>query len=125
MVEYSALTNGTFSPNSVDYNSLMKRRIRKSGNPLQPIFESFSNSIEATNGQQNSIHIELYHLKEAKIFGEEYSFVAFSIVDDGEGFTPSSFSRFERLYDELSKCILPKQRQSPRNLYRPLCQWYI
>lgn len=100
MVEYSALTNGIFSPNSVDYNSLMRRRIRKANNPLQPIFESFSNSIEATSGQQNSIHIELYHLKEAKIFGEEYSFGAFSIVDDGDGFTPSSFSRFERLYDE-------------------------
>lgn len=62
MVEYTALKDGIFSPNSVDYNSLMRRRIKKANNPLQPIFEAFSNSLEATSGKHNSIHIEL-HLK--------------------------------------------------------------
>lgn len=100
MVEYTALKDGIFSPNSVDYNSLMRRRIKKASNPLQPIFEAFSNSLEATSGKYNSIHIELYHLKGKDLFEDKYSFAAFSIVDDGEGFTPASFSRFEKLYDE-------------------------
>ncbi|MFQ9854701.1 MAG: hypothetical protein ACLRXN_19965 [Bacteroides caccae] len=100
MVEYSALENGIFSPNSVDYNSLMRRRIKKATNPLQPIFEAFSNSLEATKGLYNNIHIELYHIKDKNLFGEKFSFAAFSIVDDGEGFTPDSFLRFEKLYDE-------------------------
>lgn len=100
MVEYSALENGIFSPNSVDYNSLMRRRIKKATNPLQPIFEAFSNSLEATKGLHNNIHIELYHIKDKNLFGEKFSFAAFSIVDDGEGFTPDSFLRFEKLYDE-------------------------
>lgn len=100
MVEYTALKDGIFSPNSVDYNSLMRRRIKKANNPLQPIFEAFSNSLEATSGKHNSIHIELHHIKDKNLFGDKYSFAAFSIVDDGEGFTPASFLRFEKLYDE-------------------------
>lgn len=100
MVEYTALKDGIFSPNSVDYNSLMRRRIKKANNPLQPIFEAFSNSLEATSGKHNSIHIELHHIKDKNLLGDKYSFAAFSIVDDGEGFTPASFLRFEKLYDE-------------------------
>ncbi len=52
MVEYSPLIDGIFSPNTVDYESLMRRRIRKSSSPLQPIYEAFSNSLEATEGKK-------------------------------------------------------------------------
>lgn len=99
-VEYIALKGGVFSPNTVDYESLMRRRIKKSQNSLQPIFEAFSNSMEATSGANNSITIELHHVKNQNIFGEEYSYGAISIVDDGDGFNTENFKRLERLYDE-------------------------
>ena len=100
MVEYSPLIDGIFSPNTVDYESLMRRRIRKSSSHLQPLYEAFSNSLEATEGKENYITIELHHIKSQNIFGEEYNYGAISIVDDGTGFTDESFSRFEILYDE-------------------------
>lgn len=100
MVEYQALHDGIFSPNTVDYESLMRRRIKKASNPLQPIFEAFSNSLEVTEGKGDSITIELYHQKSQNIFGDEFSYGAISIVDNGEGFTDESFSRLEMLYDE-------------------------
>ena len=98
--EYKPLTTGIFSQNSVDYDSLMRRRIKKASNLLQPIFEAFSNAWEAIAGKGHSITVELHHLKEKNIFGEEFSFGAISIVDDGEGFTDESFHRFEKLFDE-------------------------
>ncbi len=100
MIEYSPLTGGVFSPNSVDYESLMRRRIKKASSPLQPIYEAFSNSLEATEGKENHVTIELHHIKSQNIFGEEYTYGSISIVDDGSGFTDESFSRLERLYDE-------------------------
>lgn len=100
LAEYRALTEGSFSPNTVDYDSVMRRRIKKSSNFLQPIFEAFSNSIEATSGKDNSIIVELHHIKRQNIFGDEFSYGAISIVDDGEGFNFKSFKRLERLYDE-------------------------
>ena len=99
-IEYTPLTDGIFSQNSVDYDSLMRRRIKKASNSLQPIFEAFSNAWEAISGIGNSITIELHHIKERNIFGNEFSFGAFSIIDDGDGFTDESFHRLEKLYDE-------------------------
>lgn len=99
-LEYKPLTTGIFSQNSVDYDSLMRRRIKKASNLLQPIFEAFSNAWEAIAGKGHSITVELHHQKEKNIFGEEFSFGAISIVDDGEGFTDESFHRFEKLFDE-------------------------
>lgn len=69
-VEYKPLTTGIFSQNSVDYDSLMRRRIKKASNLLQPIFEAFNNAWEAIAGKGHSITVELYHLKE-KIFLEK------------------------------------------------------
>ncbi len=99
-IEFSPLTDGIFSQNSVDYDSLMRRRIKKASNSLQPIFEAFSNAWEAISGKGNSITIELHHIKEWNIFGNEFSFGAFSIIDDGDGFTDESFHRLEKLYDK-------------------------
>lgn len=69
-LEYKPLTTGIFSQNSVDYDSLMRRRIKKASNLLQPIFEAFSNAWEAIAGKGHSITVELHHLKE-KIFLEK------------------------------------------------------
>lgn len=99
-IEYQPLTQGVFSQNSVDYDSLMRRRIKKATNFLQPIFEAFSNAWEATSGKDDSISIELYHIKNQHIFGDEFSFAAISIIDNGEGFTDENFHRLEKLYDE-------------------------
>lgn len=99
-IEYTPLTDGIFSQNSVDYDNLMRRRIKKASNSLQPIFEAFSNAWEAISGIGNSITIELHHIKERNIFGNEFSFGAFSIIDDGDGFTDESFHRLEKSYDE-------------------------
>ena len=43
---------------------------------------------------------KLHHVKNQNIFGEEYSYGAISIVDDGDGFNTENFKRLERLYDE-------------------------
>lgn len=99
-VEYKPLNTGIFSQNSVDYDSLMRRRIKKAPNLLQPIFEAFSNAWEATSGKGYSITVEIYHLKEKNIFGDVFSYGAISIIDDGEGFTDENFHRFEKLFDE-------------------------
>lgn len=100
MTEYIPLKDGIFSPNTVDYESLMRRRIKKASSHLQPIYEAFSNALEATEGKDNCITIELNHIKSHNIFGEDYSYGSLSIIDDGSGFTDESFSRMERLYDE-------------------------
>lgn len=99
-IEYTPLTDGIFSQNSVDYDSLMRRRIKKASNSLQHIFEAFNNACKAIAGIGNSIKIELHHIKERNIFGNEFFFGAFRIIDDGNGFTDESFHRLEKLYDE-------------------------
>lgn len=100
-LSYKAIDGDNFSVNSVAYPALMKKRIKRSTTFFQPLYEAFSNSLEATNGKENHITIILNRSKNPNILGEEMlTFVSLSILDDGEGFTEENFMRFERLFDD-------------------------
>ena len=52
-------TQGRFVEQTFSYESLMKKRVKKHSSYLQPIFEAISNSLEATEGKDDSIIIRL------------------------------------------------------------------
>lgn len=52
-------TKGEFIRQTVSYESLMKRRVKKHPSFFQPIFEAVSNALEATNGKDDEIIIRL------------------------------------------------------------------
>lgn len=58
MLSLKNLPEGVYSPAGVDYPTVLRKRVRKSGNILQPLYEAISNSLEATVGSEN--HISLY-----------------------------------------------------------------
>ena len=98
MLSKDKLTEGVYSPAGVDYPTVLRKRVRKSGTILQPLYEAISNSLEATNGKEN--HIIVTICKSKQLFADHLSFISLHIQDDGTGFNKSSFSRFEKLFDE-------------------------
>lgn len=98
MLSLNQLTEGNFSPAGVDYQTILKKRVKKSGTILQPLYEAISNSLEATIGSEN--HIIITICKNKQLLSDTFSFLSLHIQDDGTGFNESSFSRFERLFDE-------------------------
>ena len=98
MLSLNKLPGGKFSPAGVDYPTVLRKRVRKSGTILQPLYEAISNSLEATTGEKN--HIIVTISKNKTLFSDSYSFLSLHIEDDGSGFNESSFARFERLFDE-------------------------
>lgn len=83
----------------VSYSGLMNQRIRKSTSFLQPLYEAFSNSLEAVEDSDYCIEVDLFHSKSPNIFGDSFGFVSLQITDYGQGFTNESFSRFSTLFD--------------------------
>lgn len=98
MLSIKNLRNGYYSPAGVDYQTVLRKRVRKSGTFLQPLYEAISNSLEATTGKEN--HIIVTICKSKQLFSDSFSFLSLHIEDDGTGFNESSFSRFENLFDE-------------------------
>lgn len=52
-------STGRFVEQTVSYESLMKKRVKKHSSFLQPIFEAVSNSLEATKGRNDTIVISM------------------------------------------------------------------
>lgn len=92
------IRNGLFWP------EIIRKDVPKSGTTLQPIFEAFTNSIEAIRDKQK---IDTNHKGEIiiKIFASEttipesYSFSSLSIIDNGIGFNEEQFERFNTFRD--------------------------
>lgn len=92
------LPDGKYSPAGVDYPTVLRKRVKKSGSILQPLYEAISNSLEATTGKENNITISI--CKEKLLISNSFSFLSLHIKDDGIGFNEENFARFERLFDE-------------------------
>lgn len=81
-------------------------KIRKSAEPLQPIFEAFTNSLEAISLLQNkSDNGQITNKLKLKstLFSKEqksYDFEEIIIEDTGIGFTKEEFERLENLNDD-------------------------
>jgi len=81
------------------YLPAVLKEIGKSKNHLQPIFEAFTNSLEATlEILLSSIKIKIFHTK--KLFEEKLEFNKIVIEDNGEGFNSINFDRFLRYLDD-------------------------
>lgn len=77
----------------VFYPQILKS-IKKSSNPLQPIFEAFTNALEAillSNNQKGKITVKLYFTKNLL---NELEFDKIIIEDTGKGFDDNEFRRF-------------------------------
>ncbi len=93
------LVNGNYLPQYVDFPSMMRIQIKKHSLFLQPLFEAFSNSLEALRGNNNSITVRIKQAK-ASLYNEtDLQFVSLEVFDTGEGFNEASFKRFIKLFD--------------------------
>lgn len=83
---------------------ILRKDIPKAKNALQPVFECFTNAIEAIKDKQKVI-TDFKGEIEIKIHAEEtteegtFNFSKFSITDNGIGFNDSQFKRFNRFRD--------------------------
>ncbi|MFK5976257.1 MAG: hypothetical protein QM493_07110 [Sulfurovum sp.] len=87
-----------FIAEAIDYRGQLKK-IPKSKNQLQPLFEAFTNAIEAIKLSKNSkcgkINIQLKFIKD--LIKEELEEITF--IDNGIGFDDENFGRFKKLHD--------------------------
>jgi hypothetical protein len=97
--------NNTYiTANDLVFTSVL-RDVSKSKTALQPVFEAFTNSLEAIKNRIESEENLLGEIK-IKIFVEEtthkdsYSFTKLSITDNGIGFNERQFARFNTFRDE-------------------------
>ena len=63
------LVNGNYLPQYVDFPSMMRIQIKKHSLFLQPLFEAFSNSLEALRGNNNAITVRIKQAK-ASLYNE-------------------------------------------------------
>lgn len=91
-------------PDGLYWPEILRKDVPKSGTSLQPIFEAFTNSIEAIRDRQK---IDTSHIGEIiiKIYSTEttvkdsFSFSSISIIDNGIGFNVEQFQRFNTFRD--------------------------
>lgn len=91
-------------PDGLYWPEILRKDVSKSGTLLQPIFEAFTNSIEAIRDRQK---IDTSHKGEIiiKIYSTEttvkdsFSFSSISIIDNGIGFNDEQFQRFNTFRD--------------------------
>ncbi len=79
------------------------RIVKKSKNYLTPLFEAFTNSLEAIDtkyGKDAEEHGHITITLEVKKIGDVIEFESLSIYDNGIGFNPENFNRFNRLFDD-------------------------
>jgi len=91
-------TKGEFIKQTVSYESLMKRRVKKHSSFFQPIYEAVSNALEATNGKDDEIAIRLKVSK--SLHEDKFYFNCIEVEDTGCGFTKENLERFYDLYNE-------------------------
>jgi hypothetical protein len=91
-------SKGRFVEQTVSYESLMKKRVKKHFSFLQPIFEAVSNSLEATKGKDDTIVIRLKVSRSTT--PDKYEFNSIEIEDTGCGFDQENRIRFYHLFDE-------------------------
>lgn len=80
----------------VYYPSILKK-IRKSQEQLQPLYEAFRNALEAIEGCNDKIILRLFHSKST--FDNIVEFERFEVEDSGIGFNDNEYSRFKRIFD--------------------------
>ena len=81
------------------------RDVKKNPTALQPVFEAFTNSLEAIKNRIESDEnlqgeIKLKVFVEETTYKDSYNFVKLSITDNGIGFNDEHFVRFNRFRDE-------------------------
>lgn len=79
------------------------RIVKKSKNYLTPLFEAFTNSLEAIEAKYGSQSAKDGHIVitlEVSKAGEQFAFEKMSVYDNGVGFNPENFERFNRLFDD-------------------------
>lgn len=80
----------------VYYPSVLKK-IRKSTEQLQPLYEAFRNALEAIDGCNDKIILRLFHSKSS--VDNIVEFEHFEIEDSGVGFNDVEYDRFKRIFD--------------------------
>ena len=90
--------NGEFIKQTVAYDFLMKKRVKKHPSFFQPILEAVSNAFEATEGKGDKIVIRLKVSK--TLVDNKYSYNCIEVEDTGCGFTKENLERFYDLFDE-------------------------
>lgn len=99
----------TKQENFVRYHDLMwsgiLKSIKKSSCVLQPLYEAFTNSIEAIKLRQRTEdgfnpYINIFMDYESDLLGERIDFVSFTIEDNGIGFNEENFKRFITFKDD-------------------------
>ncbi len=91
-------------PDGLYWPEILRKDVSKSGTSLQPIFEAFTNSIEAIRDRRK---FDTSHKGEIiiKIYSTEttvknsFSFSSISIIDNGIGFNDEQFQRFNTFRD--------------------------
>lgn len=99
---FKEIHGGRYIPQYIDYPSMMKRHIRKHVSYMQPIYEAISNSLEVTEGKDDTITIRSF--LHPSTFEGKYLFSSIQIEDTGIGFNKENFERLQRLFDESKNC---------------------
>ena len=96
--------NQFINSDSLFWEDILRRDITKSQRALQPIFEAFTNSIEAIKDNQKlhpnipgEITIKIYSTESTSV--EQFNFSTLSITDNGIGFNDEEFNRFNNYRD--------------------------
>lgn len=91
-------------PDGLYWPEILRKDVSKSGTLLQPIFEAFTNSIEAIRDRQKNdtshkgeIIIKIYSTETT--VKDSFSFSSISIIDNGIGFNDEQFQRFNTFRD--------------------------
>lgn len=90
--------NSFIKADGISYSGVLKDINTKHSNPWQPIFEGFTNSLEAikirkgVENFQSQIIIKFY--SDSTLFSENFSFNNVEIEDNGIGFNDEQFERF-------------------------------
>lgn len=94
----------------VYYPSVLKK-IRKSTEQLQPLYEAFRNALEAIDGCNDKIILRLFHSKSS--VDNIVEFERFEIEDSGVGFNDVEYDRFKRIFDS-------RKGKNSRSIYKQL-----
>ena len=91
-------------PDGLYWPEILRKDVSKSGTSLQPIFEAFTNSIEAIRDRQKleknlkgEITIKIYSTETT--VQDSFCFSSISIIDNGIGFNDEQFQRFNTFRD--------------------------
>lgn len=91
-------------PDGLYWPEILRKDISKSSTSLQPIYEAFTNSIEAIRDRQKidsthkgEITIKIYSTENTT--PDSYTFSSLSIIDNGIGFNDDQFQRFNTFRD--------------------------